>query len=603
MQGKWTVFAALLVGVLVLALAMDTAATQYRPSTIESMDLEVTMEVEGAFSGTVYDGDSLELRILTLNNSNTQQIQESDEQLLIGERALKPEYRINEGNKYAVFKLDNLMDYASTPRFRFVSKTRVKTQARLDSLVDYDLSKPLQGPVEEFLKASRFIEANDPELVSKAQLEFSGTTSELETIREITEWVHQNIVYDFENYYNGMWSAKDTYNSRRGVCDEFANLTAAFMRAKGIPTLYVSGVSFDGERFGNHGWNEAYLGGKGWIGVDSTYGEAGYLDAAHLVLGKGLDANDLSNFYATTWSRKPIKVDAVLHDPVVEIKDVSFFKDVLDIQLEAPEKLGLDEEFEVRAQVKNKRDYSLIVPLELALHEEFKYTEREKLVLLKPFEEKTLTWKARAPGSGQEGHFAKYGLAFLAPDQNIEETLLVYPEEAAKTNGVDIQVKDLSPYISSDSVKLVLILENAGAAAGDVDIQFKYYGVQQQMQDTLQPGQRKKFEFKADFVKPGSMQLEIGDGQTVKQIEIMVPKQVIDEALQGAEVKIGDKDITQTTKEKPGYLPEDQAIANTFEALRGLWKEVEGAGLALYVVAGLFGVVAILWLLKFLVRK
>src|SRR3989338_487330 len=307
LAGRWLAMA-----LTVLLFAGAAHALAFRPSTIESMDLTVTLEAEGAFSGTVYAGDTLEIRFLTLNNSGTQQIQEIDEKLLIGEKVLKPTYKTEGSNKYAVFKIDKLIDYAATPKFRIVTKARVKTQARLDSLVDYELSTPMKGPVEDFLVPSEYIESNDPELVSKAKLEFSANTSELETIRQVAEWVNTNITYDYDNYYNGIWSAKDTYQSRRGVCDEFANLTAAFMRAKGIPTLYVAGMSFDGERFGNHGWNEVYLGGTGWVGVDSTYGEAGYLDAAHLVLGKGLDANRLSNFSATTLSRKSIQVKAVL---------------------------------------------------------------------------------------------------------------------------------------------------------------------------------------------------------------------------------------------------------------------------------------------------
>ncbi|MBS3062571.1 MAG: transglutaminase domain-containing protein [Candidatus Diapherotrites archaeon] len=589
--------------VVLLFLLGPAAALTFRPATVQSMDLTVNLKAEGAFSGTVYEGDRLEIKFLTLNNSNTQQIQEMDEKLIIGGREFRPTYKLEGSNKYAVYTLDELMDYAATPKFTIVSKARVKTLARMDSLVDYDLGKPMKGLVEEFLRPSAYIEADDPELVSKARLEFSSTSSELETIRQITEWVNKNVTYDFENYYNGVWGAKDTYASRRGVCDEFSNLAAAFLRAKGIPTMYVSGVSFDGERFGNHGWLEVYLGGKGWIGVDPTYGEAGYLDAAHLVLGKGLDANLLSNFSATTLSRKSIQVKAVLHDPVIEINDIQFFEDIVDVQVEKPEKLGLNQEFEVRVRLKSRQDSTTIIPVELVLHEEFKQEDRGRLVMLKPFEEKWLTWKAVSPVEGLEGQYARYGMVFLAPDQNVEDTLVVYPTRSLEKGGPQIEAIDVSPFISEEGVKLELVLENRGLGVGDVEITFKYYGVEQKARDTLEPGDQKRFAFEANFAKPGTMSLEINDGLAVKAIEIEVPQQAVEAARDGERVRIEER----KTRESPLPTPPESEAERAWKALEREAGALVEAVLAnegtLYALVGGLALLLILLVLKSLVRR
>ncbi len=37
--------------------------------------------------------------------------------------------------------------------------------------------------------------------------------------------------------------------------------------------------------FGQHGWNEIYLGPAGWIPVDATAGEIDFVDSGHLRLG------------------------------------------------------------------------------------------------------------------------------------------------------------------------------------------------------------------------------------------------------------------------------------------------------------------------------
>ncbi len=590
LAGRWLAMA-----LTVLLLAGAAHALAFRPSTIEAMDLTVTLEAEGAFSGTVYAGDTLEVRFLTLNNSGTQQIQEIDEKLLIGEKELKPTYKTEGSNKYAVFKIDKLIDYAATPKFRILTKARVKTLARLDSLVDYDLSTPMKGPsVEEFLKPSHYIESNDPELVSKARLEFASNTSELETIRQVTEWVNKNVTYDFENYYNGIWSAKQTYLSRRGVCDEFSNLAAAFLRARGIPTQYIAGVSFDGERFGNHGWLEVYLGGKGWIGVDPTYGEAGYLDAAHLELGKGLDANLLTNFSATTWSRKPLKVEAVLHDPVVEINEVKTFSGLLDVELETPPNLELGQDFEVKAKVRNRKDYTVIVPLELVLHEEFGQEGKSKLVLLRPFEEKTLSWKGTAPRTGLENQYARYGLVFLAPDQNIEETIEVYPKEALEKGVPSIEVSDISPFIGEDWVRLEVTLENKGAEAGHAELDFGYYGVSKQLEAELAGGEKKKFEFETDFAKPGKMTLEVREESGSRRIEIEVPKKAVEDAKKGAPVKIEKSRTTEKVVQGP---PPDEwsGLAEQLRREAGALAQNEWA---LYGVVGVLVLWIALWVLK-----
>jgi transglutaminase-like putative cysteine protease len=62
---------------------------------------------------------------------------------------------------------------------------------------------------------------------------------------------------------------------RSGVCQDFAHVLVALCRRAGIPARYVSGYvhSGGGEMLGaeaSHAWAEAYLGPRGWVGVDPT---------------------------------------------------------------------------------------------------------------------------------------------------------------------------------------------------------------------------------------------------------------------------------------------------------------------------------------------
>lgn len=62
---------------------------------------------------------------------------------------------------------------------------------------------------------------------------------------------------------------------RAGVCQDFAHVMIAALRAEGIPARYVSGYIFRGESQilgaeASHAWCEAYLPPYGWVGFDPT---------------------------------------------------------------------------------------------------------------------------------------------------------------------------------------------------------------------------------------------------------------------------------------------------------------------------------------------
>ena len=66
-------------------------------------------------------------------------------------------------------------------------------------------------------------------------------------------------------------------------------LLAAFCRAVNIPARVVWGCMYipnNGGSFGQHAWNEIFMGDAGWIAVDATAQENDFLDSGHLRLGE-----------------------------------------------------------------------------------------------------------------------------------------------------------------------------------------------------------------------------------------------------------------------------------------------------------------------------
>jgi transglutaminase-like putative cysteine protease len=96
-----------------------------------------------------------------------------------------------------------------------------------------------------------------------------------EAVLAVSEWVHDKLTY--QPGTTGVHSsAMDAWEAREGVCQDYAHLTLAVLRAIGIPSRYVSGYLHPkpdariGEtvRGESHAWIEAWTGG--WWGFDPT---------------------------------------------------------------------------------------------------------------------------------------------------------------------------------------------------------------------------------------------------------------------------------------------------------------------------------------------
>ncbi len=135
-----------------------------------------------------------------------------------------------------------------------------------------------------FLEPEDFIESDDPVLVEKARELTEGASDSWEAAKRLSQWVADFIGYDIP----GGASARNTYDIREGECGAHSRLFAAFCRAVGIPARVVWGCMYTpnyGGSFGQHGWNEVYMGEAGWIPIDTTAREIDYADSGHIRLG------------------------------------------------------------------------------------------------------------------------------------------------------------------------------------------------------------------------------------------------------------------------------------------------------------------------------
>jgi transglutaminase-like putative cysteine protease len=136
-----------------------------------------------------------------------------------------------------------------------------------------------------YLEPSALVQSDDPVLSAKAIELADGSTDSWEAACRLSRWVAENIGYAIP----GGGAPRNVYDLRAGECGGHSFLLASFCRAVGIPARVVWGCMYTpnfGGSFGQHAWNEIYMGNAGWIPVDATAMEVDFVDSGHIRVGE-----------------------------------------------------------------------------------------------------------------------------------------------------------------------------------------------------------------------------------------------------------------------------------------------------------------------------
>lgn len=139
--------------------------------------------------------------------------------------------------------------------------------------------------LQPYLEPTDIIESDDSVLIKKAHELTAGSKDSWDAATRLSRWVQENIGYDLP----GGVTALKTYETRLGECGSHTNLLTGFCRAAGIPARGVFGCIYVPEKggaFGQHAWNEIYMGDAGWIPIEATAEEATYADCSHIRLAE-----------------------------------------------------------------------------------------------------------------------------------------------------------------------------------------------------------------------------------------------------------------------------------------------------------------------------
>ena len=155
------------------------------------------------------------------------------------------------------------------------------------------------------LEASEFTFASPlipvaPEFADFASSSFETEKPILEAVSDLTARIHREFRFD-ATATTVSTPLAEVLEKRRGVCQDFAHLQIACLRALGLPARYVSGyhetVPPPGQTKlvgsdASHAWVSFFCPGIGWIDVDPTNNL--FPSMQHITLGWGRDYSDVS---------------------------------------------------------------------------------------------------------------------------------------------------------------------------------------------------------------------------------------------------------------------------------------------------------------------
>jgi len=147
----------------------------------------------------------------------------------------------------------------------------------------------LPQTMNQYLKSSALIQSDHPQILAAVSKITRPDESPLAKSQKIATWVYKSIS---KKPVLSVPNALEVLNNKVGDCNEHAVLTAALLRAAGIPAQIEAGLVYLNGRFYYHAWNLAYVGS--WITVDSVFNQIP-ADVTHLrlVRGEGSEQLDL----------------------------------------------------------------------------------------------------------------------------------------------------------------------------------------------------------------------------------------------------------------------------------------------------------------------
>lgn len=287
-----------------------------------------------------------------------------------------------------ILYMDNSIDYVmenlDVGEITIGANYRVESRNFLHQISEQK-SFPYDTGMSEYLKPTKFIDIT-PEIKELANEISQGNTDYYSVIHDLGVWVGQNIQYNLSTLTeNVVQKSSWVLEHRQGVCSELTNLFISFCRSLGIPARFVSGMAYSNviEGFGPHGWAEVYYPGYGWIPVDVTYKQIGWLDPTHVKLQHSLDSGEPSMDFS--WRARDVEAtvrEINISSELISVEDIPYIYERIKVQ-PLLNNIGPGSYTTIEVEITNPTNFYLPISL-FVVRAPQRVEDPNRLFLLKP---------------------------------------------------------------------------------------------------------------------------------------------------------------------------------------------------------------------------
>ena len=136
-----------------------------------------------------------------------------------------------------------------------------------------------------------------PEQIEKVDNEIGEMVNPVKYSIDLMGYLFNHFTYDGSST-TVTTKAIESFDLKKGVCQDISHVMLGVLRTKNIPARYVSGYLYVGENSAlvgdaaSHAWVEVMVPGIGWVGLDPTNNVEALEN--HIRVGVGRDYNDVS---------------------------------------------------------------------------------------------------------------------------------------------------------------------------------------------------------------------------------------------------------------------------------------------------------------------
>jgi len=209
--------------------------------------------------------------------------------------------------------------------------------AAIETKAPFPLS-PVEAEYQPYLVATDQVQAADPRIRRLAEELTQGVKTEFDAVQRIIGWVVDHVHYVTPPVrYDAIYSLE----SGKGNCQNYSHLSAALLRAVGIPVRIVNGVTLN-QPFdinwakgvltfkmgqGRHSWVEVWFPDLGWVPFDAQ-NTVLFVSNRFIRLEVGVDNNETKNDGLLRW----VQAQGVRQPTLQEGINASFGRDQVKVQ-------------------------------------------------------------------------------------------------------------------------------------------------------------------------------------------------------------------------------------------------------------------------------